>query len=79
MPWRECIVRARLLRAAEELAAVSNQSVAGIAWHVGYASAPAFEKAFQKFAGQTPGEYRRLRTAEIQSSRGLLTPRPGAV
>jgi len=64
MPWRECIVRARLLRAAEELAAASSKSVAEIAWHVGYASAPAFAKAFQKFTGQTPGEYRRLRAGD---------------
>jgi AraC-like DNA-binding protein len=58
MEWREYITRARLLRAAEHLAS-SSQSIAEIAWSVGYQSAPAFANAFYKFAGQTPGEYRR--------------------
>jgi AraC-like DNA-binding protein len=58
MAWREYITRARLLRAAELLTS-SGENIAEIAWSVGYQSAPAFAKAFQRFAGQTPAEYRR--------------------
>ena len=62
MPWREYITRARLLRAAEELA-TPGAGVAETAWRVGYNSVAAFTNAFHNFTGQTPSQYRQRRIA----------------
>ncbi len=42
-----------------------------IAWLLGFSSAEAFQRAFKRWSGQTPGEYRRAqrRAVEVQSSK----------
>ncbi|QDC37549.1 helix-turn-helix transcriptional regulator [Sphingobium fuliginis ATCC 27551] len=49
----------RVRRAQEMLRAVPDQSVESIAQAVGFASAGAFRRVFQQFAGTTPKQYRR--------------------
>lgn len=55
--WREYLVRARMMRAADLLGS-SDRSVDDIAWETGYRSASAFTHAFRAFAGETPVAYR---------------------
>lgn len=58
MTWRQCLRRARLLRAMEQLAETDDKIIK-IAHSVGFASISAFNHAFRDFANETPSAYRR--------------------
>lgn len=60
MTWREYVLRARMMRAADLLGS-TGRSVADIAWETGYQSVSAFSECFRTFAGHPPGAYRRMR------------------
>jgi AraC family transcriptional regulator len=49
------------LEAAADALAQSAQPLLEIALEAGFADQPHFTKAFRKFSGQTPGDYRRAR------------------
>jgi AraC-like DNA-binding protein len=46
---------------AEQLLAVSSERLTDIARQLGYSNLPNFSRAFRRWTGVTPGEYRRLR------------------
>ena len=54
-------LRQRRLEAAADALAQSEQPLLEIALEAGFADQPHFTKAFGKFSGQTPSEYRRAR------------------
>lgn len=58
MPLGEWRQRLRFLRAIEALK--SNQSIQEIAFDLGYSTASAFIAMFQRLAGTTPEQYRKL-------------------
>jgi AraC-like DNA-binding protein len=58
MPWRQYVLESRLMKAMA-LLAQPGRSVLGIATDVGFASASGFARAFHRYAGQTPSDYRR--------------------
>lgn len=69
MPWREFLLRARMLRAMELLAG-SGPALAEVAYSAGFESVSAFSTAFRRFSGETPASYRR-RVAGAPSAQGL--------
>lgn len=54
---------------ARELLEHSNRTIKEIAWSVGYADAGAFARVFAKAAGESPGSYRKRRTADAGEDR----------
>jgi AraC-like DNA-binding protein len=54
-------LRQRRLESAADALAQSEQPLLEIALEAGFADQPHFTKAFRKFSGQTPSEYRRAR------------------
>jgi AraC-like DNA-binding protein len=54
-------LRQRRLEAAADALAQSEQPLLEIALEAGFADQPHFTKAFRKFSGQAPSEYRRAR------------------
>ncbi|KPV51254.1 AraC family transcriptional regulator, partial [Kouleothrix aurantiaca] len=69
MPWREFLLRARMIRAMELLAS-SAQALAEVAYSTGFESVSAFSTAFRRFSGETPASYRR-RVAGAPSAQGV--------
>jgi AraC-like DNA-binding protein len=57
MSWRGYLLQARLLRAAA-LLTEPERTVLDIATSVGFESASAFSRAFARYAGETPRDYR---------------------
>ena len=58
MSWRAVLRRLRMIRAIEQLAETPD-TVAQIAYGLGYNSLSAFNAAFRDFTGQSPTDYRR--------------------
>ena len=58
LTWAQSLRRARMIAATERLA-TTGDPVTAIAFDVGYASLSAFNAAFRRFAGTTPGAVRR--------------------
>ncbi len=50
---------------AQRLLRASNASLTEVAEHVGYATEPAFSRAFKRWSGVAPGEFRRKALSEI--------------
>ena len=72
--WREYVIRARMLRAAEELTS-TGQSVVKTACRAGYRSVAVFSKAFHGFKGRRPvstGARSKSKTTRTSAGRGLL-------
>lgn len=67
----ETVQRLRLAEAAHRLTD-SIDSITDVAGNVGYDSAQAFARAFRKFAGVSPGEF-RARQIDIMQSRRIPT------
>jgi hypothetical protein len=70
-PWSSSLLLDALceLRAKHELAHTSR-SIAEIAYTLGYASPQSFQRAFRRWVGSTPGQYRaRCRTRRPRSGR----------
>jgi AraC-like DNA-binding protein len=56
----------------------SSAAFASIAFSLGYSEVSAFNHAFRRWVGQSPGDYRRLRAAGSQSTAAMTsgpTPR----
>lgn len=69
MPWREFLLRARMIRAMELLAGTA-QALAEVAYSTGFESVSAFSTAFRRFSGETPASYRR-RVAGAPLAQGM--------
>lgn len=70
MTWLRFLQSARLLRATELLSA-PRARVTETAFAVGFESLAAFTRAFERFTGETPKEYRK----RMQASEGAARPR----
>ncbi len=68
--YRAYLVRTRMARAKQLLAAKSNLRIRDIAVKVGYAHAHNFMRAFKKHLGKTPGQYRREAHRALRLNRG---------
>jgi AraC-like DNA-binding protein/quercetin dioxygenase-like cupin family protein len=66
MPWRQYLLESRILKAMA-LLADDDQSVIRIGVTVGFHSASAFTRAFERYTGETPTAY-RLRIREAHTS-----------
>ncbi|MCW2525009.1 MAG: transcriptional regulator, AraC family, partial [Frankiales bacterium] len=64
MTWQQYLLQARLLRAMSQLA-VDRSSVAHVAAAVGFDSASGFTRAFTRYTGDTPTEYRNRALASL--------------
>jgi AraC-like DNA-binding protein len=60
MSWRTYLLRLRLLQAMALLAEPPT-TVASVATRVGFDDPSAFARAFARYTGQTPSEYRERR------------------
>ena len=60
--YRECLTRIRMRRAAQLLAETSF-TVGRISHHVGYKQQAQFAKAFRRYYGAAPAEYRAATTS----------------
>jgi AraC-like DNA-binding protein len=58
MTWRQYLLESRLLRSMA-LLAEAGPTVLDVATRVGFNSASAFTRAFERYAGETPTAYRR--------------------
>jgi AraC-like DNA-binding protein len=58
MTWRQYLLESRLLRSMA-LLAEAGPTVLAVATRVGFNSASAFTRAFERYAGETPTAYRR--------------------
>jgi AraC-like DNA-binding protein len=68
MPWRQYLLESRLLKAMA-LLADEGQNVITISMAVGFHSASAFTRAFDRYTGETPTAYRqRIRAAHAAAA-----------
>jgi AraC-like DNA-binding protein len=63
MTWRQYLLQARLLRAMA-LLAVGESSIVRVAASVGFESASSFTRAFTRYTGDTPTQYRTRAATE---------------
>lgn len=68
------VARWRMQLAASALAS-TDESIAAIADRHGYASEAAFHRAFRRFAGATPAEWRRANRGSAPAGHGVVRPR----
>jgi len=73
MPWRQYLLRARLLRAMA-LLSQPGPTVLAIAMDVGFESVSGFSRAFRRLTGETPLSYRHRVTAAAPRFRGNVGP-----
>ncbi|MEA4823963.1 MAG: AraC family transcriptional regulator [Clostridiaceae bacterium] len=64
VPFSDYLMELRMRRAAELLRGNAGVSATEIAGNVGYANYLSFKRAFMRYQGVTPNEYRRLWAAE---------------
>jgi AraC-like DNA-binding protein len=73
MGWRQYLLEGRLLKAMS-LIAQDSDTMINIALAVGFESTSAFTRAFRRYAGETPTEYRhRTRALPLPSTTTALT------
>jgi len=67
---RKRIVDAQLLRKTLALNLLENETLAlaEIAFSLGYSEVSAFNHAFRRWVGQSPGDYRRQRAMHLRSA-----------
>lgn len=67
MNFAQYLTKVRVFRAADDLR-YSDDSITRIAYNNGFTSAALFNKVFKKFYGQTPSEFRKNTTEQIEKA-----------